>query len=279
LDASTDGSVRRTSRWRLLWRRARACGGGREAEQAGDAARLLLPLEGLAVGGDDDGAAAKLRHQQTKIQGAPNTILVDRDVVAIVRAQRQWALEHLRAHADDAQAQPRYLFLSPWRNRHGRRPYSVATLNGKLAKLGQRIDIRDGQGRPVALTPTRRFRHTKATSLLNAGVPARRAPLPRPPLPRNDDAPRPTLQQTHEREFLRFNKVTADGRDLELDPRNIYDRLELAKRADRSLPNGLCLLPPRQVCDRANACLTATSSRPTPPTLASTLTSSTCSTR
>src|SRR5450755_449068 len=28
------------------------------------------------------------------------------------------------------------------------------------------------------------------------------------------------------------------------------------KRTDRVLPNGLCMLPPRQTCDRGNACLT-----------------------
>ena len=65
-----------------------------------------------------------------------------------------------------------------------------------------------------------------------------------------------TLQATHEREFLRYKKVTADGRDLDIDPKDLYDLLELEKRADRVLPNGRCLLPPRQACDRGNACLT-----------------------
>ncbi len=65
-----------------------------------------------------------------------------------------------------------------------------------------------------------------------------------------------TLQKTHEREFLRYKKITADGGQLELDPRDLYDFLELDKRADRVLPNGLCLLPPRQACERGNACLT-----------------------
>jgi hypothetical protein len=32
--------------------------------------------------------------------------------------------------------------------------------------------------------------------------------------------------------------------------------LALDKRTDRILPNGWCLLPPRQSCDRGNACLT-----------------------
>jgi integrase len=217
----------------------------------------LLPLEGLAGSGDEDGALAKLRYQQTKIDGAPNTILVDRDVVAIVQAQRQWALRQLRARADDPQAEPRYLFLSPTRNRHGDRPYSVATLNGKLAKLGQRLDIRDSQGRPVALTHTRRFRHTKATSLLNAGVPLHVVQRYLGHLsPTMTMHYAQTLQQTHEREFLRYKKIRADGRELEFDPRDLYDLLELDKRADRILPNGLCLLPPRQACDRGNACLT-----------------------
>jgi hypothetical protein len=65
-----------------------------------------------------------------------------------------------------------------------------------------------------------------------------------------------TLAATHEREFLRFHKITADARPLSLDPRHLYDLLELDQRADRVLPNGYCMLPPRQVCDRGNACLT-----------------------
>lgn len=32
--------------------------------------------------------------------------------------------------------------------------------------------------------------------------------------------------------------------------------LQLDARTDRILPNGWCLLPPRQSCDRGNACLT-----------------------
>ena len=96
---------------------------------------------------------------------------------------------------------------------------------------------------------THNFRHTRATGLINAGV-----PLP--------VAQRYTMRyvqisdQTQEREFLRFKKITADGRELELAPADLYQLLELDKRADRILPNGWCLLPPRQVCERGNACLT-----------------------
>jgi hypothetical protein len=65
-----------------------------------------------------------------------------------------------------------------------------------------------------------------------------------------------TLQSTAEAEFLRFRKITADGREIEVDPRDLYDMLELDRRTDRILPNGYCLLPPRQVCGKGNACLT-----------------------
>ena len=65
-----------------------------------------------------------------------------------------------------------------------------------------------------------------------------------------------TLRETHEREFLRHKKITADGQDLDLDPRDLFALIELDKRTDRVLPNGLCMLPPRQSCNRGNACLT-----------------------
>jgi hypothetical protein len=65
-----------------------------------------------------------------------------------------------------------------------------------------------------------------------------------------------TLAETHEAEFLRFRKLTADARELKIGTRDLYDMLQLDQRTDRILPNGWCLLPPRQSCDRGNACLT-----------------------
>ena len=65
-----------------------------------------------------------------------------------------------------------------------------------------------------------------------------------------------TLAETAEAEFLRFRKLTADARPVQADPRDLYDMLQLDSRTDRVLPNGWCLLPPRQSCDRGNACLT-----------------------
>jgi hypothetical protein len=53
----------------------------------------LLPIPGLAAQDHDsspDAIIAKLRFQQTKIEGAPDTIFIDSEVVATVRAQQQW---------------------------------------------------------------------------------------------------------------------------------------------------------------------------------------------
>lgn len=65
-----------------------------------------------------------------------------------------------------------------------------------------------------------------------------------------------TMASNHEATFLRYRKITADARELDADPRDLYDMLELDKRTDRILPNGWCLLPPRQLCGTGNTCLT-----------------------
>jgi len=104
---------------------------------------------------------------------------------------------------------------------------------------------------------THRFRHTKATTLLNAGVPLHVVQRYLGHLtPEMTMTYAHTLQSTAEAEFLRFRKITADARDLQADPQDLYDMLELDKRTDRVLPNGWCLLPPRQSCVKGNACLT-----------------------
>jgi hypothetical protein len=124
----------------------------------------------------------------------------------------EWTRRELR---DPQVPPPRYLFLSTGRNHRAQHPYPKTTLGRRLQTLAQRMDIRDGQGRSVRLSHVHCFRHTRATSLLNA-----------------------------------------DARDLQIDPRDLYNALELDKRTDRVLPNGLCMLPPRQACNRGNACLT-----------------------
>ena len=218
----------------------------------------LLPLQGLPERPDSDALVAKLRYQQTKIDGAPDTIFVDCEVVEIVRAQQAWALAWTRETLrDPAAPPPRYLFLSATRNHRAEHAYPKTTLGQRLQALAEQMDIRDGKGRRVRVSNVHRFRHTRATSLLNAGVPVhvvqRYLGHVSPAMTMHYAK---TVRETHEREFLRYRKITADARELQIDPRDLYNALELDKRTDRVLPNGLCMLPPRQACERGNACLT-----------------------
>jgi integrase len=224
----------------------------------------LVPLLPATAAGQPDRATdvdaqapvAKLRYQQTKIDGAPNTILVHADVVAIIREQQEWANRHFTEHGTPGRT-PRYLFLATQMNRNGDRPYTDRTLRSLLTQLAGRLDVRDSTGAVVDFNRTHRFRHTVATSLLNAGVPLHVLQRYLGHLtPTMSMTYAQTLQSTAEREFLRYRKVTADARELDLDPRDLYDLLELDRRTDRILPNGWCLLPPRQTCGKGNACLT-----------------------
>ena len=221
----------------------------------------LLPAAGIghpdpAAGGDTQAPVAKLRYQQTKIDGAPDTILVHAEVVAIIREQQQWADRYFADHGASGKT-PKYLFLATKMNRNGDRPYTDRTLRGLLTELAGRLDVRDSTGAVVDFNRTHRFRHTVATSLLNAGVPLHVLQRYLGHLtPTMSMTYAQTLQSTAEREFLRYRKVTADARELDIDPRDLYDMLELDRRTDRILPNGWCLLPPRQVCVKGNACLT-----------------------
>jgi integrase len=250
-DKAGDGGLDDQQAMRIMMLQARL---GRRISEI-----LLLdpdPLLPLAAGPEPGAMIARLRYQQTKIDGAPDTILVDAEVVAIIRAQQEWAAAWLREHAAPG-ARPRYLFLGLLFNRNADRPYVSATLHRVLSELARRLDIRDGAGRLVDFQRTHRFRHTRATSLLNAGVPIHVVQRYLGHLsPAMTMHYAQTLAETHEAEFLRYRKLTADGRELEIGARDLYDMLQLDQRTDRILPNGWCLLPPRQSCDRGNACLT-----------------------
>ena len=56
-------------------------------------------------------------------------------------------------------------------NRNGDRPYNAGRFRSLLTELAARSGIRDDDGRIIDLQRTHAFRHTAATSLLNAGVP------------------------------------------------------------------------------------------------------------
>jgi len=219
----------------------------------------LLPL-GWEGGTDKDRGwfVAKLRYQQTKIRQAPDTIPVEAEVVAIIRAQQKWAQEfmvELTGRAD--QSPPRYLFVARRQNHHGARHYPVGSIGNVFTNYAAKIEARDQAGHLIDISRTHRFRHTRATTLINRGV-----QLPVLMRYMGHAFPSMTLHYAHiaasteERAFVRFQKVTSDGRPLDIDPRDLYDMMQLMADADRILPNGVCLLPPKMACDRGNACLT-----------------------
>ena len=218
----------------------------------------LSPVPGLdaSQAAQDGGPAARLRYQQTKIAGAPQAILVGADVVAIVSEQQEFARALVRAN-DPATPDPPYLFLAWQANTAGARHYRANTLNGLLTQLAGVLQVTDATGAVVDFQRTHRMRHTKATDLLNAGVPIhvvqRYMGHVSPEMTMHYAK---TLAETHEAEFLRFAKLRRDGRPLEMDPADVYELVQLDRHTDRILPNGVCLLPPPKRCDRGNSCLT-----------------------
>lgn len=207
---------------------------------------------------DPNGHVARLRYQQTKISTGDGTILVDQEVVDLIRQQQAYARAFM-ARQGKPDLEPKYLFLAHVQNRNGERPYCIETGWPRLTQFAKLIDLRDEVGREVELARTHALRHTKATNLLNAGVPihvAMRYMGHASPTMFMHYAQ--TLAETAEREFLRYKKITADGRDHPQDPQELFESIALDKRTDRVLPNGWCLLPPRHSCDKGNACLSCT---------------------
>lgn len=221
----------------------------------------LLPYEDAA----DDAMVARLRYQQTKVDGVEPTILVDLAAVRVIEEQQAWA----RAWCDEG-VTPAHLFLAPRHNHRGQRPRPYPSQQAALRRLDDTVHLTDSAGNPLRYGQTHRLRHTRATDLLNAGVPihvVQRYLGHRSPEMTMRYAQ--TLAETAEAEFLKAKRVGAFGNNLALDARDVLDITQLTQeRADRVLPNGLCMLPPAQTCDRGNACLTcghfATDSTHTP---------------
>lgn len=212
----------------------------------------LIPLDGIDpdTAADNDTFVARLRYQQTKIDNVDATILVERAVVHLIREQQAWVTARI-GHA------PKYLFVALRENLHGDRPRDATSFHEALHRLDASIRLTDAAGKPLRFTQTHRLRHTRATELINAGVPIhvvqRYLGHRSPEMTMRYAA---TLASVAESEFLRYKqKVGADGRDLGIDPKDLYEMAQLDTRTDRILPNGYCILPPTQSCGRGNACL------------------------
>ncbi|WP_157509210.1 tyrosine-type recombinase/integrase [Luteipulveratus halotolerans] len=122
----------------------------------------LLPYEDAA----EDALVARLRYQQTKVDGVDPTILVDLPAVRLIQEQQAWASARC-----DPGVQPAHLFLAPRHNHRGLRPRPYPSHQAALRRLDDLVALTDAGGNPLRYGQTHRLRHTRATDLLNAGVP------------------------------------------------------------------------------------------------------------
>jgi integrase len=125
----------------------------------------LSPATGRAAQAAQGEEIARFRYAQTKIDIAPDTILVDSEVVAIIEEQQRWVRDRFPG------IQPRHLFLQLTGNRTGAKPYPSGTYTFRLREFSKIVQVADSKGRPVRLSHTHRFRHTKFTRLAELGLP------------------------------------------------------------------------------------------------------------
>ena len=204
--------------------------------------RAVQAAEGVEV--------VRFRYAQSKIDVAPDSILVDREVAAVIEEQQAWVRESY------PELQPRFLFVQRTGNRSGDKAYPSGTYQWMLREFSNVVQITDSKGRRLQLSHTHRFRHTKLTRLAELGLPIhvlqRYAGHATPTMSMHYVAQR---EEHAEQAFLATTKLKADGSRVQFS-REDHDTLHLFERADRFLPNGWCLLPPLQTCDKGNACLT-----------------------
>lgn len=202
---------------------------------------------------------ARLTYQQTKIDGVDPTILVEQYVVDLINAQRAWLRNRLKLSKADTD--PIYLFVNPRQDYKGLQPRAYLSVSRHLQKLNTYTNLIDSQGNPLRFTQTHHLHqnHTRATTLLNAGVPihvvqdylGHRSPEMTMHYAK-------TLTKTAEAEFLKAASTGAFGKPLQMSTQDAYQIAQLEGRMDRVLPNGMCMLPPTQSCNKGNACLTCT---------------------
>ncbi len=119
-----------------------------------DCIQPVIDATTTAAGGEQ---VARFRYAQSKIDIAPDSILVDHEVTPVVEEQRLWVREQLPDRA------PRHLFLQRSANRHGDKPYSAGSYIVVLRQFSDLVQITDSKGRLVRLNHTHRFRHAKLT--------------------------------------------------------------------------------------------------------------------
>ena len=198
----------------------------------------------------DDVELTRFQYAQSKIDIAPDSILVDHEVTAVIEEQQTWLRDQFPG------IEPHFLFTRRMGNRRGDKPYPSGTYSWMLRRFSEAVQITDSKGRPIQLSNTHRFRHTKLTRLAELGLPIhvlqRYAGHATPTMSMHYIAQR---EEHAEQAFLATSRLKADGTRVLVSQQD-HDSLHLLNRADRFLPNGGCMLPPLQTCDKGNACLT-----------------------
>jgi integrase len=186
----------------------------------------LARVPGIDPAAVADGAmAARLRYQQTKVDGAPMTVLVGADVVQIIREQQEWVRQRWNLGPDGT---ARYLFPRLTGNRKATRAWETSHYDLMLRQFSDAVGLRDGEGRELSYSRSHRLRHTRATTLLNAGAPVhvvqRYLGHRSPEMTMRYAA---TLATTAEREFLAMVKIGRDGRQIGMNRRDMLELLQL----------------------------------------------------
>src|SRR5260370_739214 len=123
----------------------------------------LSPVPGIDPAAvPDGGMVARLRYQQTKVDGAPMTILVGGDVVQIIREQQQWVRGRWGLGPDGT---ARYLFPRLTGNRKATRAWETGHYDLMLREFSEVVALLDSEGRDLSFSRSHRLRHTKATTL------------------------------------------------------------------------------------------------------------------
>ncbi len=178
---------------------------------------------------------------------------------AQVRRGQEVARQMLNDQKSGAEVLPRYLFLRTHDNRLGRHPYPAETYQSRLRDLTQRLNVTDSMGRPVHISQTHHFRHTRATDLINAGVPIHVVMryFGRLTLAMTMHYAK-TRSEAAEHEFLRYKKFTADGANC---PRQSLNRPEFGGDAFLDchatvgvFSNCIGVSMPRLLCRRCRLC-------------------------
>ena len=162
------------------------------------------------------------------------------------------------------------LFPAPHSNPDATRPFSYATLRGRLARWQHNIDPRDDAGQSVRVT-AHQFRHTFGTRLINTGVPqhviGRLLGHASPQMTARYAALHDTTVRAAFDDYCQ-QRVNLAGERIAYDPGALTAEAEWTKhnmtRVQASLPNGYCGRPPQQDCPHPNACLTCPDFQTTP---------------